>query len=83
MDEVHAVAGSKRGAHLALSIERLQAMIGRPVQRVGLSATVRPVDEVARWLGGAGPDRRAVEIVQPPSTKKFDLRVVVPVPDLS
>jgi ATP-dependent Lhr-like helicase len=83
VDEVHAVAGSKRGAHLALSIERLQAMIGRPVQRVGLSATVRPVDEVARWLGGAGPDRRAVEIVQPPSTKEFDLRVVVPVPDLS
>jgi ATP-dependent helicase Lhr and Lhr-like helicase len=79
VDEVHAVAGSKRGAHLALSLERLDAMLERPAQRVGLSATVRPVEEVARWLSGAGP----VEVVQPPSTKEFDLQVVVPVPDLA
>ena len=79
IDEVHAVAGSKRGAHLALSLERLDALLEKPAQRVGLSATVRPVDEVARWLGGGA----RVEIVQPPSTKEFDLRVIVPVPDLA
>jgi ATP-dependent helicase Lhr and Lhr-like helicase len=80
VDEVHALAGSKRGAHLALSLERLDAHLSRPAQRVGLSATVRPVEDVARWLGGSGP--AAVRIVQPPATKQFDLQVVVPVPDL-
>jgi ATP-dependent helicase Lhr and Lhr-like helicase len=79
IDEVHAVAGSKRGAHLALSLERLDALLEKPAQRVGLSATVRPVEEVARWLGG----RSGAEIVQPPSSKEFDLRVVVPVPDMA
>lgn len=79
IDEVHAVAGSKRGAHLALSLERLDALLEKPAQRVGLSATVRPVDEVARWLGGGN----RVDVVQPPSTKEFDLRVIVPVPDLA
>jgi ATP-dependent Lhr-like helicase len=81
IDEVHALAGSKRGAHLALSLERLDALLERPAQRVGLSATVRPVEDVARWLGGSGPT--PVRIVQPPSTKEFDLRVVVPVPDMA
>ncbi|HET9654675.1 MAG TPA: DEAD/DEAH box helicase, partial [Kineosporiaceae bacterium] len=81
LDEVHALAGSKRGAHLALSLERLDALLPRPAQRVGLSATVRPVEEVARWLGGQG--QTPVRIVQPPSAKQFDLRVVVPVPDMS
>ncbi|WP_424211476.1 Lhr family helicase [Streptomyces sp. BI20] len=78
LDEVHAVAGTKRGAHLALTLERLDALVARPVRRIGLSATVRPVDEVARFLAPRG----RVEIVQPPSTKRFDLSVVVPVPDL-
>lgn len=78
LDEVHAVAGTKRGAHLALSLERLDAILPRPARRIGLSATVRPVDEVARYLS---PQRR-VEIVQPPSGKEFDLSVVVPVEDL-
>ncbi|MFJ5849467.1 DEAD/DEAH box helicase [Streptomyces sp. NPDC092903] len=78
LDEVHAVAGTKRGAHLALSLERLDELLARPARRIGLSATVRPVDEVARFLS---PQRR-VEIVQPPSTKQFDLSVVVPVEDL-
>ncbi|MCX4769390.1 MULTISPECIES: DEAD/DEAH box helicase [unclassified Streptomyces] len=78
LDEVHAVAGTKRGAHLALSLERLDELLPRPARRIGLSATVRPVDEVARFLS---PQRR-VEIVQPPSTKQFDLSVVVPVEDL-
>ena len=57
IDEVHAVAGTKRGAHLALSLERLDALLERPAQRIGLSATVRPVDEVARFLGGPPPSR--------------------------
>ena len=61
VDEVHAVAGTKRGAHLAVSLERLDALLERPAQRIGLSATVRPLEEVARFLGGgrAGRDRRA------------------------
>ncbi|SCE45314.1 ATP-dependent helicase Lhr and Lhr-like helicase [Streptomyces sp. ScaeMP-6W] len=78
LDEVHAVAGTKRGAHLALSLERLDELLPKPARRIGLSATVRPVDEVARFLS---PQRR-VEIVQPASGKEFDLSVVVPVEDL-
>ncbi|WP_457030312.1 ATP-dependent helicase, partial [Kitasatospora sp. P5_F3] len=78
LDEVHAVAGTKRGAHLALSLERLDELLDRPARRIGLSATVRPVDEVARYLS---PQRGAV-VVQPPADKRFDLSVVVPVADL-
>ncbi|MFB7787864.1 ATP-dependent helicase [Streptomyces vinaceus] len=78
LDEVHAVAGTKRGAHLALSLERLDELLPRPARRIGLSATVRPVDEVARFLAPRG----RVEIVQPPSAKEFDLSVVVPVQDM-
>ena len=78
LDEVHAVAGTKRGAHLALSLERLDALLEKPAQRIGLSATVRPIEEVARFLGGSHP----VEVVAPPSTKEWDLRVVVPVEDM-
>src|SRR4051812_30595628 len=81
LDEVHALAGSKRGAHLALSLERLDSLLAQPAQRVGLSATVRPVEDVARWLGGAGDV--PVRIVQPPASKVFDLTVVVPVPDMA
>lgn len=79
VDEVHAVAGTKRGAHLGLSLERLDALLDRPAQRIGLSATVRPLEEVARFLGGTQP----VEVVAPPSTKQWDLRVVVPVEDMT
>jgi ATP-dependent Lhr-like helicase len=79
IDEVHAVAGTKRGAHLAVTLERLDALLDRPAQRIGLSATVRPLEEVARFLGGAAP----VEIVAPPSTKEWDLKVVVPVEDMT
>ena len=79
LDEVHAVAGTKRGAHLMLSLERLDSLLDRPAQRVGLSATVRPVGEVSRFLAGGRP----VTIVQPPSRKQWDLQVVVPIPDMS
>ncbi|HXY72560.1 MAG TPA: DEAD/DEAH box helicase, partial [Actinomycetota bacterium] len=78
VDEVHAVAATKRGAHLALSLERLDELLERPAQRLGLSATVRPHEEVARFLGGT----RQVEVVAPPSEKTFDISVVVPVEDL-
>ncbi|MET8974740.1 ATP-dependent helicase [Streptomyces sp. NPDC004539] len=78
LDEVHAVAGTKRGAHLALTLERLDELLPKPARRIGLSATVRPVDEIARYLAPRGK----VEIVQPRSAKEFDLSVVVPVEDL-
>ena len=79
VDEVHAVAGTKRGSHLALSLERLDALLDEPAQRIGLSATVRPTDTVAAFLGGARP----VAVVEPPSEKRLDLSVVVPVEDLA
>jgi ATP-dependent Lhr-like helicase len=79
VDEVHAVAATKRGAHLALSLERLDQLLDTPAQRVGLSATVRPVEEVARFLGGTRP----VQVVQPPAAKTIELSVVVPVEDMS
>ncbi len=79
VDEIHALAGGKRGAHLALSLERLDALLEQPAQRIGLSATVRPIEEVGRFLAGGRP----VGIVNPPSEKAWDLSVVVPVPDLA
>ena len=79
VDEVHAVAGTKRGTHLGITLERLDALLPKPAQRIGLSATVRPLEEVARFLGGTTP----VEIVAPPSAKQWDLRVVVPVEDMT
>lgn len=79
IDEIHAVAGTKRGAHLAVSLARLDALLPKPAQRIGLSATVDPVEEVALFLGGAAP----VTIVNPPSQKQIEVEVVVPVADLA
>ncbi|MGB3484893.1 MAG: ATP-dependent helicase, partial [Mycobacterium sp.] len=83
VDEVHAVAATKRGAHLALSLERLDAMLAAPAQRIGLSATVRPAEEVARFLSGTNPRRGPTTIVAPPAAKTFELTVQVPVPDMA
>src|ERR671921_8430 len=65
IDEIHAIAGTKRGAHLALTLERLERHVPDPPQRIGLSATQRPLEEIARFLGGCdAPDAfRPVEIV--------------------
>src|SRR5687768_8192353 len=77
--QLRALAGTKRATHRALSLKRLDELTAEPVQRIGLSATVRPHEEVARFLGGTRP----VTIVAPASGKRFDLRVTVPVDDLS
>ncbi|WP_426302127.1 ATP-dependent helicase [Arthrobacter sp. R-11] len=79
VDEVHAVAGTKRGAHLAVSLERLDALLPKPAQRIGLSATVEPRELVAQFLSSSAP----VEIVAPAFTKNWKLAVSVPVEDMS
>ncbi len=96
VDEIHAVVPTKRGAHLALSLERLEAITEGRVQRIGLSATQRPLEEVAHFLGGASgevepasdPDSavipyRPVTIVDASEPKKLDLRIEVPVEDMA
>ena len=92
VDEVHAIAGTKRGAHLWLSLERLEALRpddAPPLQRIGLSATQRPLERIARALGGSMRDERgraqprAVHIVDAGRTRRFDLRVEVPVEDMT
>ena len=84
VDEIHAVAGTKRGAHLALSLERLEELAAHAPQRIGLSATQRPLDEVGRFLGGYGAERapRPVTIVDAGISKPLDVEVVVPVADM-
>src|ERR671938_325368 len=79
LDEVHAVAGTKRGAHLALSVERLQRLTEHPVQRIGLSATQRPLDEIGRFVSGARP----IRLVDAGSRKELDLEIVVPLEDMT
>jgi len=78
LDEVHAVAGTKRGAHLALSVERLERLVEEPFQRIGLSATQRPLEEIGRFVSGARP----IQLVDAGVAKKLDLRVVVPLEDM-
>jgi len=83
IDEIHALAATKRGAHLALSLERLERITDRPPQRIGLSATQRPLDEIARFLGGYHDGRpRPVTIVDSGITKQLDIEVIVPVEDM-
>ncbi|MCD7098705.1 DEAD/DEAH box helicase [Stenotrophomonas sp. MMGLT7] len=81
VDEIHAVAGNKRGSHLALSLERLQQLAGQPVTRIGLSATQQPIEEVARFLVGAPAVRDGMpdcEIVDVPLQGRRDLALVLP-----
>ena len=78
LDEVHAVAGTKRGAHLALSVERLDRLTEKPVQRIGLSATQRPMEEIGRFVSGGRP----IELVDAGRAKELDLKVVVPLEDM-
>ena len=78
LDEVHAVAGTKRGAHLALSVERLERLTEQPVQRVGLSATQRPMKEIGRFVSGGRP----IELVDAGRAKELDVKVVVPLEDM-
>jgi ATP-dependent Lhr-like helicase len=79
VDEVHALAASKRGAHLALTLERLEALGGGRLQRIGCSATVHPTETAARFLVGAGRD---CQVVDAGFDRALDLQVVAPVPDL-
>src|SRR5687768_6960718 len=84
VDEIHAIAGTKRGAHLALSLERLERLRdpeAAPPQRIGLSATQRPLEAIGRFLVGAGPDRE-VAIVDAGARKPLELEVIIPVEDM-
>ena len=85
IDEIHAMAATKRGAHLALTLERLELVTERPPQRIGLSATQRPLEEVAEFLGGySGPGvKRPVAIVDAGIRKALEIEVVIPVEDMS
>src|SRR3954469_12149074 len=78
LDEVHAVAGTKRGAHLAISVERLAELAEGEIQRIGLSATQRPIEEIGQFVSGGRP----IEIVDAGSRKELDLQVVVPGEDM-
>ena len=89
IDEIHAMATSKRGAHLMLSLERLEAITKRSPQRIGLSATQRPLEEIAHFLGGhqagvggAAGGRRPVTIIDSGIRKPLEVEVVVPVEDM-
>ncbi|NND13608.1 MAG: DEAD/DEAH box helicase, partial [Acidimicrobiia bacterium] len=88
VDEVHAMAGTKRGAHLALSLERLEEIVDNPPQRIGLSATQRPLSEIARFLGGgehgdSGWVARPVTVVDAPRDKPLIVQISIPVADMT
>ncbi len=88
IDEIHSVAATKRGAHLSLTLERLERLVDRPVQRIGLSATQRPLDEISRFLGGrhvvdGAHQWRPVEIIDASAGPNIDIEVIVPVEDMA
>ncbi|MFB3099370.1 MAG: DEAD/DEAH box helicase, partial [Acidimicrobiia bacterium] len=88
VDEIHSIAGTKRGSHLALSLERLAAITDDEPQRIGLSATQRPLDDIAAFLGGGEPSKdgwipRPVTIVDAPRDKALEVEIVVPVADMT
>lgn len=85
IDEIHSVAGTKRGAHLSLSLERLHHLAKSPPQRIGLSATQRPLETIARFLGGHEPNGnpRPVTIIDAGTAKSLDVTIEVPVDDLA
>lgn len=90
VDEVHAVAGNKRGAHLAVSLERLEEITSASPQRIGLSATQRPLETIARFLGGGEVDEpdgpwqpRPVTIIDAEQSRSLDLELVVPSRDMT
>ena len=88
VDEIHSVAGTKRGSHLAVSLERLAELADVEPQRIGLSATQRPLEAIAEFLGGGEPDGaawtpRPVEVVDAPWEKQLDVQIVVPVADMT
>ena len=78
LDEVHSLAGTKRGAHLALSLERLERLVGDRIQRIGLSATQKPLEEIGSFVAGGRP----IELVDAGVTRGLDLEVVVPLEDM-
>ncbi|MCH8993128.1 MAG: DEAD/DEAH box helicase, partial [Acidobacteria bacterium] len=88
IDEIHSIAGTKRGSHLALSLERLAAITDKEPQRIGLSATQRPLEDIAAFLGGGEPHQdgwipRPVTIVDAPRDKALEVEIVVPVADMT
>ncbi|MYL04552.1 MAG: DEAD/DEAH box helicase, partial [Acidimicrobiaceae bacterium] len=89
IDEIHAVAAGKRGTHLMVSLERLEELCDQSPQRIALSATQRPLDEIARFLGGftddpgGSPVPRPVTVVDAGARKELDVEVVVPVADMA
>ena len=85
IDEIHAMATTKRGAHLMLTLERLEEVTDTPPQRIGLSATQRPLEEVAEFLGGWDEPgrRRPVQIVDAGIRKQLEIEVVIPIEDMS
>ncbi len=83
IDEIHAMAGTKRGAHLSVSLERLEELTDGSPRRIGLSATQRPLSEIGRFLGGSDEGgQRPVTIVDAGSTKELDVEIVVPIEDM-
>ncbi len=79
IDEIHAISGTKRGVHLSVSLERLEALLPKSPVRIGLSATQRPLEEIANFLGGVG---REVTIIDTGTRKQLDLKVEVPLDDM-